>query len=665
MLIAFQNSNAQLYYDAINLRNLIDVNTGKFNTNADSLKKAGSILYKYLISPTESLESMNFAKIRTELSIQETENPFLKNYLPSQGDEEAKSLTPISSTIKSIGSLDVSNIADGFAKFIVKRTKQELSIAFFEKFKDDLDTFPDIRTVFPHTYRVLSAIDNEIYMYQAYIQTLRESFINDLNSLPSNLPRIIDNHKKYFDSQPDLKAILLTGFYFAQSIQDRLHPGNIIENFPIENLNDLTDPNISASFQTLILLSTSLKGNSDGDNYWVSYKGIMKLINEDDNILLKIFIGLLEQRAKIENIVFKDPSGKQDKPLYIIICDSYKTVNNGLPEYRTYIKNLALKLQSLETKISGLNKNKNDSLRIENYYSLVSTSIELMEYLSQVENFPFFPPGLNIQNHSKKYFDMVQTTSDIVIDVNRRYYSSAIVNGVYFYNLAFNKEDLEKYFNDKSIIKSNNETVEKYNNTSNAIFKYGSFMAAVAQAKNSDDMEAVVESFALPAGSSGIKRETNFNVALNAYCGLFAGHEEEKFSLRNGKTFNSFGVTAPIGLSVSWGHSLFPFTHGIKCGTSSTIFLSLIDLGAVTAFRFINDTTKTLSKIELKDIISPGILLSWGIPKSPVSVNLGYQITPYLRDINISENSYKPSYSRFSASVCVDIPLLNFYTKPR
>jgi len=470
----------------------------------------------------------------------------------------------------------------------------------------------------------------------------------------------------------------------------------------------LSNKNIKPFFQTLILLSSSLKNNTEGDRYWAADIDIKKLYTDNDETLLKIYLGLLEQKAKISKIAFNNSTEKPEN-LWKIIDDSHDSLSSFIPKYKTFIKNLAMKSQSLETKIRGLNKIKNDSLLFENYYSIVSGSIDLMRSITQIEKLPKFPKQMNLQNVTNPYFDLAQTASDVAIDVNRRNYASAIVNATHIYDLAISKWNNKKESDDarkkladalpdqivNQAIQNGflpNENVTKYTNEKinelqqyidkvryyeaiqstklnhdaiKQLFKYGSFMATIVQSKNSDDVEAAIEAVALPTGSSRIKRETKFNVALNAYCGFYAGHEEEKFSLQNGKFINLFGMTAPIGLSISWGHSIFPFTHGIKWGASSTIFLSVVDLGAVTSFRFADDSTKTLSKIELKDIISPGIFLSWGIPKSPISINLGYQITPYLREVKASENSFKPSYSRFSISVCVDIPLLNFYTKSK
>ena len=85
----------------------------------------------------------------------------------------------------------------------------------------------------------------------------------------------------------------------------------------------------------------------------------------------------------------------------------------------------------------------------------------------------------------------------------------------------------------------------------------------------------------------------------------------------------------------------------------------------MAAFRFENDSTESVPKIELKDIISPGIFYSLGIPKSPLSINVGYQVGPKLREVKSGVNEFSEAYTRFSVSLTVDIPILNFYTSQR
>jgi len=77
--------------------------------------------------------------------------------------------------------------------------------------------------------------------------------------------------------------------------------------------------------------------------------------------------------------------------------------------------------------------------------------------------------------------------------------------------------------------------------------------------------------------------------------------------------------------------------------------------------------------IQLKDIFSPGMFLSLGIPKTPLSINLGAQMGPNLRKVNVTDpgntnphNDFENRiYWRYSISVCVDIPVFNFYTKSK
>jgi len=103
-------------------------------------------------------------------------------------------------------------------------------------------------------------------------------------------------------------------------------------------------------------------------------------------------------------------------------------------------------------------------------------------------------------------------------------------------------------------------------------------------------------------------------------------------------------------------------------GWSTSLFLSLIDVGAVAAFRFKDDETEQVPTIQLKDIFAPGAFISLGIPKSPLSMNMGIQGGPNLRKINLSGtgNDFENRmYTRYSFSLAVDIPIFNFYSRSR
>lgn len=588
--------------------------------------------------------------------------------LPKEVEAEgAGGLNP-ANLLSSIGGLDVTNIADGFAKFIVARTKQELSTAFFNEFKNVLmnPEYVDLRTVFPQTYRALSVIGDEIYMYQAYLQTLRESFENDLANLPSNLPTIIDNHADFFEKNKDLKAMLQSAFYIAQQMQDDQHPGNIIADYPVQEFlaDNGVNPNIVASFQTMQLLSESFQSNSSSDRYWADKEDIRKLFSED--LIFSVYMGLLIETAKKKGIQFD--FGNQDA-LHEILNDSQKYYTS----YRSFIKTAATKLQTVEEKIGGLKNVSGDSLKLESYYGIVMSSLDLMEYLTDFEKLPPFQ-NMGIHQSVEEYFYVARTSATIVIDVNRRNYGSAIVNAVALYDTVFGVTGLKNMAPAAASAKEKTafaaDEKEKYDASAGALFKYGSFMSAMVMAKNSDEVEAAIEAIALPSGSATIKRNAAFNVSLNAYCGLFGGYEHIE-GVASARKFNTYGVTAPIGFSISKGRSCFLPVIGSFWNTghfSNSLFISVVDIGALTAFRFADDSTETVPKIELKNIISPGIFYSWGIAKTPVSVNIGYQFGPLLRKVTATSNDIGTQYTRFSVSLCVDLPLWNIYTwtgKPR
>ncbi|HEY1202292.1 MAG TPA: hypothetical protein VGE79_14980, partial [Niastella sp.] len=289
------------------------------------------------------------------------------------------------------------------------------------------------------------------------------------------------------------------------------------------------------------------------------------------------------------------------------------------------------------------------------YYGFYNETLNTIEYSTKVGGLP----GINIDAKELESFETklanVRTAGDIALDLNRRNYGSAIINTYTLYKNTFVKDEIET---------SQPGKVEEL------LMKYGSFMAAVAEAENSEEVAKAIETAVLPVGSSKIKRTTIFNVSVNAYTGLFTGHEWIKgLENKDKTTFNTFGVTAPIGIAFSGGHRLLFWKK--KAEWSTSLFLSLVDLGAIAAFRFGDDTTAQVPTIHLKNIIAPGAFLSLGIPNTPLSANFGVQMGPNLRKIDNnkelvpSEDNNNKIYWRLSAGICVDIPLLNLHTRTK
>jgi hypothetical protein len=637
-----------IFYDALFIKNNI-------NNKCDH-PMIRMILNKYLIAGANTLDSNKFLSGIIDNQVFDTGN-VCKKFSNYDGN-----------FVASLGNLNVSPIADGMANFIVKRTKQELSIAFFDKFQKELEKYPDLKTIFPSTYRVLSAIGKDIYMFEMYIQTLREAFNSDLTILPSNLHGIIDNHKEYFDKRPELTSLLRSGFYLAQSIQEKQHPGNIIENYDVNILDSVQ--NVKAAFQTLKLFSISFKGSSDSA-YWIPYSSIYENLIKNldkDSTLIRIYLGLILQKAKENKIYFVTDTGN---------CYLENLMNNNytkLKPYITYIRDVISKAEVLDKRFSETLKCENYSLKLENFYGVISSTIDLMRYAAKIEQLSFFKKSdsLKFEENLNIYFDIAQSSADIGINIYRKKYSLAILNTVQVFTAIDSCVKWNAKHNSvkESLYKEAFSDDDDFYKISKKLTKYGSFAALITSAKSSSEVEAAIESIALPTGSSRIKRESKFNISINAYCGLFSGYEKIQgvdydHSEINFNHWNTWGVTVPIGVAFSWSKSLFPLVWLSKyCGFSSTILLSAIDIGALAAFRFEDmDSTSDVPDIKIKDIVSPGVFYSIGIPKCPISVNIGYQIGPLLRKVTKDANTYSKKYSRFGIAACVDIPILNLYNK--
>jgi hypothetical protein len=625
-------------------------------------------------------------------------NPFLKDSVSKflrvysgarlQG---ALGLSFLPSALSSLGGLDVTNLADGMAKFLVARTKQELASAFFNHFKEVLadSEFKDLRTLFPVTCTTLNAIGDQIYNYDAYIQALRESFEKDLSQLSENLPGIIDNYPDYFTKHKGMAAMLRSACYIGGELNDGQHPGQILRDYPVYFLDSL-NRNWQGAIRTLQLVSESLRDTSkvtDSTSYWVSPNKIASFVS--DSAVFKIYLGLLYQQAVTSKDSVKFEGGWT-------LCRILDTVavhfSSYYGNYKDYFADLAMKENKLTRMLASYKKTTNDSVAIEQFYGYAMATMDFFEAAADIGKLA--PLGQiadtsaiktffrNAEASMDGYFTVARSAVNIIWDVKRRSYAAAIVNAVTIYNYVVVDTAKAELGAVKSKILSWTGSIFAKGNSTQAeqdslkkvvaslesqigslgpILRYGTFMATIVQAKNSDEVESAIEAFALPAGSYRTKRESCFAVELNAYVGGFMGYEAVRGKDRQlfGSGFyatNSYGLTAPIGVSLSTS----------SCGWSFSGFISLVDIGAVAAFRFNSDSTSQIPTVHLADIVSPGLLVSIGIPSCPISVNFGVQMGPNLHSVSSTVNNYSGAvYYRYSASVCVDIPILDFYTKPK
>jgi hypothetical protein len=602
------------YQDALQLAALnpvIDSGRVLFPIVNQSNLKAAEILKKYVDKTTYGEIQQAFSK-----------NPYLR--LPAVNALSSSPIAGASKMLSSVGGLDVTTIADGIAKFLVERTKAELDVYFFEQFNDFLnnkDYGKDVQVLFPNTHSVMLVAGHEIYNYQQYLQAFREAFANDLSN-------ILLNANTWINLDPVTRTKLVTRiqglpsypyiqliFEIAVEIQQGKHPGDILNELATRVYIRDTWGDFGPVLKVANIFSQSLR-SATGERYWISEEEFNKF---SDPVFLRIYLGLVYQKSLSIDV----------NEFTVFLTTLSKTINNAesiIIKFKPILTHADQTLLQL--------KASNDPGTTGGYVTLLNDLPKILALANKIvmnsDKTPLFKTS-DIEF-------LFTHVSNLVADVRAKAYSAAVIE----FSLIIQKIDTT----DSNFLKG--------------VIKYGSFMANVATAKTSEEVKQAIEVVALPPGSYRVKRESYGNVSLNGYVGLYGGVEHMPASETPNR--GSAGVFAPVGFSFSRGGLKASEKKG---GKSVSLFVSVIDLGALASFRFNDDNTAVASNVKLKDIVAPGLYFIYGLGKSPISLGLGAQMGPSLRDVDsggtasISENYYV----RYGAFVAVDIPFFNLYNR--
>lgn len=555
-----------------------------------------------------------------------------------------------------LGGLPVTNIADGLARFLVKRSKQELNQAFFRKFYMALEDprFVEFGILYPQTYQVFATADRDVYRYNYFMESMQEAFRVDIKTIPQNLAVLIQ-HPKYEPrfKQPFVRSLTSLALVSSQEVIEGNSPRDAfshIANSDLWMVDTIEAPvfNLKASFQLMDLLSQSLRTEqTEGDvmrmrpeertvkvRNWISRDNLNKLLSTESqySYALKIFMGLLYHQAGHISFVNKD---NEVVPLRKYLEEINKA-QNRLGNFRTYVRNFGTFIVDLDQQIKDtrLQGESETGPNTATYYRFANAFTHALE-----EGIKFKTQNLGLTSpYDSVFINVVNHANHLGLDIKLKNYSSAVINMVQVLQSATAGSEFE--------FKSD-------------LVRYSSFIASVANAASSEEIAYAIEAIALPVGSSAIKKYSSWNLALQAYVGGFYGIETLKGIPNSNQGGQVFGMTAPVGIAVSRG--LDPFHDA----GSLTLFASLIDIGAVTAFRFQDPDAETLPEITLSNIYAPGAYLIYGFPRWPVSLGLGAQMGPQLRQVALDGNLVGVSGFRTSAFLAVDIPIFNLYTSMR
>jgi hypothetical protein len=530
----------------------------------------------------------------------------------------------------------VTTVADGIAKFLVSRAKEELSIAFFRDFKDQLTKDKRIGELFPSTTATLMLIDDQVYQFNRYLESLRESFIRDLKVLPTNLSSYLQSsdiikNPTYLllaEESLELSQLIVNGASTEEIIDFLAYNGPIQQPSKLALLPDSTRSqftNMAAGFEVTGLISHSLYSAEGG---YLSPFEVSEALKKP-NVRL-IYLGLLWQNSK--NITFSN--GKTFQEYLGQMATDLDAAERFFDLLKSFSKNYdkaqsQVKLNRESSKVPG-------ETGYEPYYQFFTSLLELFETGVEVKRTIASIKGQKTMWEDTMFVG-IRHLNDLNFDVRQKNYAASINDMMYVLRIFLPNMD---------------------NNVRQKIFNYGQFIASVASANNSDEVAAAIDAVALPPGSSRVKKQNYFSAAINAYTGGNVGEER----LSNNTRSTVVGLTAPVGVTMSW--MLPKMREKSRSPGSFSLFVPIIDVGALVTYRFNDPTTADLPDLSWSNLLAPGVFAVYGLGNDlPISVGFGAQRGPNLRSISATTTDVKVSGWRYGAFLAVDIPVFNLFVQ--
>jgi hypothetical protein len=591
-------------------------------------------------------------------------NPFFASYVPAAISLSAdKKSSFLDKGMSAIGGIDVTKYANAIADLMIERAKQELTIAFFNRFKKFAEKNPEFQILFPKTSDNLSNLLT--YTYPQMLPALRNGFFEDIKQITYHLDDILQlpRYQELLKKFPEV-AVAIRSVNLVHKLETKTaNAADIIKDFAhfneFKNIN--TDTNFSNTFKNFgasvklsSILSESLReADASKHRIWVTMNQIQEMF--DDQSFFNIYMGLIYQQCKTDSIKFylsKDTLDFADSVL-AKQKDNLLIFQTKITELVTLGNKVSETLADLQRKESNKEKISNDDI-----YNYINVSIEVIEYAQN------FAKIFDRQLISGDYLLIAKKSNALYKDVYSEEYTQAVNDGIDILKQVKNLVVSNKKKDDKDSLKLLSTFVEK-------ISPYALFMGNMIEAKTEDQIKAALENVILPVGSSTIKKYTRDwgNISVQSYLGAYYSLNSSNASVQSAWT-DKFGVIAPIG--ISWTPGCFSW----KRSGSLSIFASLLDLGAIVDYKLKKDSTITDDgtkkeavskdyKIQLGQIFSPGGYLVYGFPWNlPLSFGFGAQYGPGLSKIDAGNNTVitNPSW-RWNAFLAVDIPFFNIINK--
>jgi hypothetical protein len=666
------------------------LNILSFYIPADSLKKINTIED----ADTTEQNEKKYAILKNCLK----DNPFIT--LPATVQSFPASLKKLSGkAIKGLKGIDVTNFSDALAQFMIERAKEELNVAFFQKFKAYVEKHPEIQTLFPETTTFLGNM--MAHEYTQLINGLRDSFHDDLKNLIYNLDDLflLPRFEKVVHDFPEI-PVVIRSIQIISDLEDSKHPSEIIKDLKeikewdsvkreeVKNVRNLLrtsglfsdamrfekgnftlDSSFEAQIKQIQSKLVRITGNDtlilkswNGERSWITSRHFDILYK--NTVGLKVFLGLVYQRALVDDIKFYLMDQKEP----LAFTELMRKQSRNLFLFRSYFFDFQKMAEKVDESLAIIKSG--EEINNEVLTTYIGTSIDVVEYGFRVVN--LFDKKID----GCEYIEIARTGNNLYRNLFEKDYASAITNAMTIIDKLTEsvskksevqvKIDIDAIQKNalladstkkKSIreVKVSHQNFCELNKVSKGALKYGVFMANIIDADGPDEIKQAISNAALPVGSSSYKKYQGFTLSINSYLG--AQVRLEKVTKVQRAWDQTIGLMAPVGLALN---------HGLCKGKggSVSLFAPLIDIGAIVDFRLKSDSALT-DNIQLGNIFSPGAYFVYGFGANiPLALGIGGQYGPGLRKLELdgnngTKNVYHEPEWRLNIFLAVDIPLFN------
>ncbi|WP_163407129.1 hypothetical protein [Flavobacterium ajazii] len=532
----------------------------------------------------DDLEILLSFKIQVDLQLF---SQSLKNFIRVAIDKQQAKPVQMTKEAKPFfgGNLEVTSLANGLARLLSERIKEELSNAVFA---NELLSNKDLIDFFPETYALVEvAKKNQFWT----VEDLQSASNIDIENLPQNILKWNKKQLSGVENQYSAAYENIFTIFESDNIENVLSLEN--DTVPRIGLANLIYKNISntISEQHLLSLSELTNLNSQGRKYFYSLLFVQSP---------RLYKSLSEARAIIKNdFLDKTPVSFEERAF-----DFFNKLSEISLLYKDYKTNLNLK-QSAKENAKWLNR---IYLKVyKDFYfedELKNNELtELQEYSLKVINF--------IEGSRTK------TSEPFLVDLDDILYMP-----------------LESRLTDEFENKNNKVEVEHQLSTIKSVVRLNILFTVLKEAKGIDEALAVIDAFSLPPGATMYKSHNNLTVAIQSFPGI-------AYEINKNNQFIS--LTIPLGLALTKKtnnekpyenyNKFSDYIKNRKASSSSyfSLFLNIFDIGNPFSVN-LNSESKNFPRLKTEALFKPGLKLGYTMANFPLSLMAGvdYNLGKYI-----------------------------------